>query len=247
MKNDRLQGSMIVLHGPPKVGKTQFASRFPSPIQWLATEFGHKYIPQEQRDRLVQIEPNDGWTKLRKFLEGKPKPAKTFVVDTISGLYDACMRYVCSKNGWEHAADPSHGKGWYMVKREMFFALSALTSMTQQMGATLLLIDHSKIDNIETTTSTIEKVSCAMPGQARGIVMPIPDHIWFMGYNEKDEHDALKSISSKRALFISGSNAVEAGCRDPKVKVKVIAPLSTKNPYEQVVEKLYGAKDSEVE
>lgn len=244
-QEDRLQGSMIVLHGPPKVGKTQFASRFPSPIQWVATEFGHKYIPDEQKKNLLQLDPDKGWANLKALLKKELPKVKTVIIDTASGLYDCCMRFVCSENGWSHPSDPAHGKGWNAVKREMFYVLSLLVAQCQKMKATLLIIDHSKQETIETTTSNIEKVACAMPGQARGILLPIPDHIWFLGYNEKDAGDALKAYSSQRALFVSGSSAVEAGCRDPMVKIKVIEPLSKKDPYQQVVKSLYGTKDSE--
>lgn len=150
------------------------------------------------------------------------------------------MRAVCDKNNWRHASDGAHGKGWSEVKREFLDGLSRLTHITASLNATLVFIDHSKQETIETATATIEKVTCAMPGQARNVVLPIPDHIWFLGYEEKEAKDALKNTTSKRALFIGGSSTVEAGCRDPKVKAKVISPLSKNNPYEQIVQTLYG-------
>lgn len=238
---DRLQGSMIVLHGPPKVGKSQLASRFPSPHCWIATEFGHKFIPQENKQELTQLLPDTGWDTFRQFVRThRPKKQKTYIVDTASGLYDLCMKWVGNKEGWEYPPANDHGKGWAAVKREFFDALSRLVAHTNSINATLIMIDHSKQETIETTTEKYDKVTCAMSGQARGVIMPIPDHIWFLGYGEKNTKDALKNTISKRALFIGGDNTVEAGTRDASVTTKIIMPLSKKDPHMQILQTLYG-------
>ena len=53
--NDPLQGSCIVVYGPPKCGKTTLASSFPEPVQWITTEPGHRYIPHKQRKKLIRL------------------------------------------------------------------------------------------------------------------------------------------------------------------------------------------------
>lgn len=192
------------------------------------------------------MSPLEGWDSFKEDIRTrstKKDSLKTVVIDTISGLYDLCRNSVCKANGCEYPPANDHGKVWNAVKREFMDTLSKLIHVTSSVGATLIMIDHSKIDMIETTTENIEKVSCAMPGQARNVILPIPDHIWFLGYAEKEPGDALKNTTSKRALFIGGGSTIEAGCRDPKVKTKVIVPLSQKDPYSQILEKLYGEKN----
>lgn len=194
---------------------------------------------------LVQLPPDTGWEVFKETVRGKRKGLKTIAVDTISGLYTLCMQHVCAANNWKHPADGAHGKGWDAVKREFMDGLQRLTYLADSNKATLVIIDHSKRELIETTTANIEKVVCAMSGQARGTVMPIPDHIWFLGYEESDPKDALRNVTAKRSLFVSGDSNIEAGCRDPKVKVKIITPLSKKNPYEQIVSTLYGKEEQQ--
>lgn len=242
---DLLQGSMIVLHGIPKVGKTQLASRFPSPILWIATEYGHRYIPEEQKKHILQLTPDEGWKTLSDFVsnhDGKKK-YKTVVIDTVANSYDMCMQFVCDANNWKHPSDGAHGKGWNAVKREFLRVYQRLVHIANSMGATFLVIDHSKEEAIETATESYSKVTCSMSGQARSVILPIPDHIWFLGYAEKEPGDAFKNTTSKRALFVSGSSLVEAGCKDPKVKTKVIMPLSKNDPYNQIVKELYGDQE----
>jgi len=157
------------------------------------------------------------------------------------------MRHVCDKKNWDHPSDGPHGKGWDAVKTEMFSVVSKIANIAAENKATLVVIDHSKEDTIETSTSTTQKVTFAMPGTARRIILPVPDHLWFLGYDEKSPNDALISYTTKRALFVSGTSNIEAGCRDPNVSVKIIRPLSQKNPYKQIVQALYGEPNNKEE
>lgn len=237
MQKDNLQGSTIVLHGPPKVGKTQLASKFPGPILWLTTERGHKYIPEKQRN--VKLTRDDGWETFINFVKTKKTKAKTYVIDTVTGLYDMCFNHTCKVNGWNHPSDGPHGKGWAAVKKEFIEGLGRLIDLADKHNSTVIIIDHSKVDLIETTTAEIEKVVCSMPGQARGVVLPIPDHIWFLAYDEKDAKDALRNETTKRCLFIKGNGLIEAGTRDDTVTISKVRPLSKKTPYQQIIKELY--------
>lgn len=240
---DKLQGHMIALHGPPKVGKTQLCSKFPGPVQFIATEVGHKFIPLDQRKRLLNLDPDNGWDSLMAWIKAKPRGFKTLVVDTVSGLYDLCTQAVCRKNRWEHPSDGSHGKGWDAVKRAFYDVMNRLAHIADTAKATFILIDHTKMETVETSVEVYEKVTFAMPGTARRIALAVPDHMWFLGYGDPDPKAAMKNDdTSPRTLFIGGSNRIEAGCRDPNVKTKTIKNLSRVDPYKQIITKLYGEK-----
>jgi len=244
VRTNRLQGSLIVLHGPNKVGKTQLASHFPAPVCFIATEPGHKFIPAEQKKLLINLEPDTGWdTFLAALKDGLPK-VSTLVVDTVAGLYDLCFQGTCKENNWGHPSDAPHGKGWNAIKLAFLDALNRLAWQANKMNATLILIDHSKEETIETATSNVEKVVCAMPGQARNIVLAIPDFIWFLGYNEATPQDSLSSTTAERKLWVTGTQLIEAGCRDPQVVRKSISPLDKDHPFEQIVSLLYKQKKS---
>lgn len=245
MKNDPLQGSMILIHGPPKVGKTQLASKFPSLVCWTTTEPSHKYIPEDQQKTIKLIDPLIGWPEFKervKELSALKKPrGNVEVIDTIGGLYTSCLNGVCIDNKWDYPDDAPHGKGWSAVRNEFYLWLQKFVHYSAKWNNTTILIDHSKEETITPNAGAqYIKINCAMPGQARSIVLPVPDHIWFLGYADKDPNDALKVKTSQRALFISGTSNIEAGCRDPKVTTEIIMPLSKKNPYGQILHKLYG-------
>ena len=151
------------------------------------------------------------------------------------------MQYVCEKNNWDHPSDGPHGKGWNALRTEFSRGIGELAWACEETGATLLIIDHSKEELIETTTANITKVTCAMSGQARSVIMPVPDHIWFLGY--ADAQDSLKNVTEKRRLFISGSDKIEAGTRDTSISRRWISPLSATKPYQQIVKLLYGGTE----
>lgn len=177
-----------------------------------------------------------------------PVKFKTVVLDTVSPLYNLCMDYVCEKNGWDHPADAPHGKGWAAVRLEFSRGINSLAQWADKLGATLIIIDHSKEEVIEMATANITKISFAMSGQARSIILPVPDHIWFLGYANEDKpsitdaSDALVSGSTARCLFISGTNRVEAGCRDPNITKKIIAPLPKTDQFAYINKALYQEK-----
>lgn len=239
-QSDRLQGSLIVLHGPPKIGKTQLASKFPGPVVFIATEPGHRYLPQEQQDSLIRIDPETGW---QQFKDIKKLDMKTLVIDTVAGLYSACMEYICKKNNWDHPEDAGHGKGWAAVKREFYFELTRVLMLAQKKKATVIMIAHTKTEEVTTATSKTMKVVVNLPGQARSLVMPVPDHIWFLGYDENEGVDSLKNFQNNRCLWIKGTDVVEAGCRDPEVIINTIKPLHKNDPYNQILKGLNKRKD----
>jgi len=239
-----LQGSCILLHGPPKIGKTQLASKFPGPVLFIATEPGHKYLPSDQRKIMLKIDPENGWKKFKDQAVNyvhKYEP-KTLVIDTIAGLYSACMAGVCKENRWRHPEDGAHGKGWAEVKRALYTELTKLAFACTDNNITSIWIAHTKEEEVVTPTQKQTKLTVALPGMARSVIMPVPDHVWFLGYAENSEVAALTNFQKNRALWIRGTEVVEAGCRDPKCIVSRIKPLHEKDPYKQIIEKINQTK-----
>lgn len=230
-------GQAILLHGPPKAGKTQLASHFPGKVQFIATEPGHRFLPEDQAKRKIDVDPVTGWPEFVKCIDKiEATRPKTIVIDTIAGLYSACLEWVCKENRWDHPTDAGHGKGWAAIRREFYKQLTRLSFISSKCGSIMIWIAHSRVEEIETLTSAYQKLSVSLPGQARDLIIPVPDHIWLLTYAEGgDAASSLKLVNSKRALWIAGTDKIEAGSRDPEIVKHVIKPLSKKDPYSQII------------
>jgi len=257
--NDPYQGSVIILHGPPKVGKTLTAASFPGPALFIATEAGHKYIQYELKKSLVRLRLGkdtaihkgtiykfkNGWEKLMWLLEGdyiKRMKLKTLIVDSVGPLYQMCMDYVCESNGYEHPQDGGHGKGWSALGREFAKGLGLLVEEAEKINCTVLFIAHSKQSEIDAGSRTYSRIEVDLPGHARKILLPDPDHIWYLGFHSDDE-DSMKAFESNRALWLQPTPVIEAGGRNPDLKTKFISPFPETGQYQHILKKTKRKKN----
>lgn len=256
---DPYQGSVIILHGPPKVGKTITASSFPDPILFLATEPGHKYIRDDLKKSLIRLRVEkdtakhkgidykfkNGWEKFTWFLEEgfiKKKKLKTIVIDTVGPLYQMCMDFVCMSNGYEHPQDGGHGKGWSALGREFAKGLGILVEQAERIDCTVLFIAHSKQVEIEAGARTYSRIEVDLPGHARKILLPDPDHIWYLGFHS-DAEDSMKAFESNRALWLQPTPVIEAGGQNPGLKTRFISPFPETGQYQHILKKTKRKKN----
>lgn len=200
---------------------------------FLATEPGHDYANLAIKPRSIR-KWQDFKNKRHQYEKAR---AKTVVLDTISGLYRRCKRSVCDEKNVKH---PSYAGEfgrtiWDIIGDEFATEFEEWAWGLREDGITLVIIDHTKEESVETNSEEVTKVMCAMQGQARKIVTAMPDFIWFMGYGSPEDTERVDSVDSihhfrdSRALWLRGGDTVEAGCRDQSMKVKVICPLKEPN------------------
>lgn len=241
-----LAGMSILLHGVPKIGKTTLAASFPNPM-FFATHRGHGFLPQPIRKRVVYLKPGaDGWREFKTRCEqvGDFKGVHTVVVDFISDLYRMCRMHVCEKNSWRHTTDGAHGRGWDAVKDELIYGMQLLGSVAGDKKI-IMFIDQTKHTELKTELETLDKVECAMTGHCRGVVEPICNHIWYLGYAGSNEdpmalmHDTTESqdgvLPGQRTLWLQGTNLIHAGTQDPYLVNRSVPELNRTGQYKQVM------------
>lgn len=249
-----LQGTCILLHGPPKVGKTALASSFPL-TQFIATERGHNFIPEFQKNALIRIKNWMDFENLNKKFpqnvftkDGKNVNAKTIVLDTVTSLYHKCFLHVCNEEKCTHPSKKGeYGRAiWNMIGNLFGDELDKFVNNCVSLQATLILIDHSKEVELEVGALTVSKLIVSFSEQTRRWVTPIPDHIWYLGYGVTNLNvkGAIQNFMDERMLVIRGGELIEASTRDTKITTKTICPLieanrSTKTGgYYQIVQEL---------
>lgn len=225
-----LQGSIILLHGQPKVGKTQLAVSFPSPLV-ISAEPGHKYVTCEVHHLTYS---HKGWTEFEKWLATDHlKDEKTLIIDPIDTLYQFCLKAVCKANNWSSPQDAPF-RGWQTVKDVFNSAIRRLLTLTVPKNITLMFIAHSTVQEVNLVSIQYHKVCCDLPAIVASSVPAICDHIWYLGYELTQGEDALEYHSDTRVLTIAGTDTIQAGTRDPSITVAQIEGIPKTNQYQYI-------------
>jgi hypothetical protein len=188
----------------------------------------------------------NGWDELKAFLEEgilRKRHPKTVVIDTVSNLYEMAFMFYCEQQGIEHPADQTHGKGWAGVKREFMRGVGVLLEQCELMGTTVVMIAHSKNEEFDAGSRKYTRIRVDLPGQARSVVVPVPDHIWYLGIHTDSGEDSLTHFHGNRALWMQPTAIVEAGGQDKTIDtVTMISPLNKSGQYQQILDYIAEAR-----
>jgi len=165
-----LSAYTILLYGVEKIGKSEFAARFPD-VLMMATEAGLAAI------ECFQV-PINSWPV---FLEAcaelaeNPGRFKTVCIDTLDNLWFYCRNYIIEKHKVEHESDLSYGKGYGLIQSEFQRVLTKLSHM--DFG--LLMTSHCTVQEITTRTGTTHRIVPTLPQKARKLVIGMSDLILY--------------------------------------------------------------------
>lgn len=200
-----------LLYGPPKVGKSTFASKInPEHTLFIATEPGLGSLD-------VFAAPCKSWAEFREFgadLAKDPKHYEVVVVDTVDELYRMCSDAVCTELGCKHPSDLDYGKGWAAVADEFRLRVGKLTGL----GLGVWFVSHAEDREVKKKVGTKTVTQPSLSGQARKFLTGFVDFI-FLATWEGDEE------SSKRVLRTQGAEEHEAGGRIPEGAEPLPDPL----------------------
>ena len=168
-----------LVYGPPKIGKSTFASKAPNAL-FLATEPGLNALEVYQ----LQIATwKDFLAAIDEIAKGN-HGYRTIVIDTLDMLYRLCADSVCRQRGVIHESDGAHGNIYGLIKVELQRALTRLANLPYG----LILICHSKERDMETKTGVMTRTVPTLSESFREVVNSLVDIILFCDFQvEKDE------------------------------------------------------------
>lgn len=142
-----LHENLMLWYGPPKIGKTTFASQFPKAL-FLLTEDGAKHVKVK------------GW-RIRNWAEFITKvntleaniatcPFQNIIIDTVDNLSDMCMEFVCANLGIKDLTDADWGKGFAAFTREFKKQVNRLVRLGLGVG----FISHAEERSVKADSIT---------------------------------------------------------------------------------------------
>jgi hypothetical protein len=212
---DSLSKASILIHGEKKIGKTSLCAEFPNAI-FAAFETGYRGLSVFKED--FDIDPK-GWKLFKKFVNSLIKGGHNFenvIIDTSDPCYNACLKYVCDENGWEHPSDGTFGKGWNAVNAEFVEVIDKL--LKSNLGV-VFLAHTTEREFLERTGGKYDKLIPVMSSQAKSFIGAAADVTMYYGY-----------YGDERLMTIRGSDSVESGHR---LKYNFWQKSEALKPYEE--------------
>lgn len=130
----------VVLYGPEGVGKSSFASMFPSPI-FIDTEGSTTELDVDRMPKPTS------WTMLLQqvdWVKNQNGRFKTLIIDTIDWAEMQCTQQVCATHGKNGVEGFGYGQGYIYVAEEIGKFLNQLSDLIE-VGINVVLTAHSQI------------------------------------------------------------------------------------------------------
>ena len=172
----------IVVYGPEGIGKTTFASSFPSPV-FIDTEGGTGHL---EVDRFQRPSSWTHVTKIVKELTEEKHDYKTLVIDTADWLERLLIDHVCKNNNKQGIEDFGYGKGYTYVSEELNRFLVKLDKLIE-LGINLVMTAHCSIRKFELPeqTGSFDRYELKLSKSCAPLVKEWCDMLLFANYYTK--------------------------------------------------------------
>jgi len=194
---------ILLLYGPPKVGKTTMLSQLDDCLI-LDTENGTAMVEAyvhsiNSRKDLIAF--------VKESMEGHEY--KYFALDTIDKIVEWAEKSVCEEHNVVSLVDLAFGKGYGLMREKVMNTIRTLKNQCDH----LIIIGHRKPARaVVEGDNIVEPESLDITGKLRNMIMADCDAC---GYVFRDNEENLK-------VSFKSSNAVEAGSRSPHLRGEIL-------------------------
>lgn len=181
------------------------ATKFPGSLI-LAFEKGYSALPN------VFAKDLNTWGEFKKTLkeleDAQVKERfKTVVIDTADLAYDACVKYVCSRESTEKATyekigDIPYGQGWNLCEKEFDAGIRKII----QMGYTLIIISHERTKTEKNELGVeVERITPTLDNTAKKVCLRACDIVTYARLVQTPEGVQRRLFFREDPRFLAGS------------------------------------------
>lgn len=199
----RKRPRLTVLYGTHGIGKTTWASKWPSPL-FLAFEDGCADLDVAS---FVPSSMADAWGMIMELGGEHDLPYQTVVVDSADWLEASIQRAVCEQNQKESLSDFGYGDGFKKAGEKFSKILSAL-SQVRENGLHVLVLAHCEIISVrEPGMESYDKYAPKLHKTTSALLQEWADEVLFARYETLIRKEDL-GFNKKRGVATGGSNRV---------------------------------------
>jgi hypothetical protein len=202
----------VVIYGVESVGKTTFASKFPSPL-FLDIEGGSAHLDVDRAENCST------WKELGdRIKEAKSTDYETVVVDSVDWAERLAIQDLLATYKKQSVEDFGFGKGWVMAAEKVSILLTALDSLIDA-GKHVVVLAHSKVQRTEPPDilAAYDRYELKLSKQSSPLVKEWADELWFFRFKTKavsQEGGKAKGVGGKeRVIYTTHSAAYDAKTR----------------------------------
>jgi hypothetical protein len=211
VKGKQQRPQRVVIYGVESVGKTTFASKFPSPL-FLDIEGGSNHL---NVDRVAV----STWKELGQCItEAAATDYETVVIDSADWAERLAVEDLLATNKKQSVEDFGFGKGWVMAAEKVSRFLTALDALIDA-GKHVVVLAHSKVQRTEPPDilAAYDRYELKLSKQSSPLVKEWADELWFFRFKTKavsQEGGKAKGVGGKeRVIYTTHSAAYDAKTR----------------------------------
>lgn len=192
----------VVIYGSEGIGKSTFASQFPSPL-FVDTEGGTAHMD------IRRIDKPQSWEELLIIVDevAKEDVCKTFILDTADWAEQLCVDYLCTKYKQNSIESFGYGKGYTYLAEEFGRLLNGLDSVIAS-GKHVVITAHAKMRKFEQPDEmgAYDRWEMKLSKQVAPLLKEWCDMLLFLNYKTyvvTSENNTQKAQGGKRVMYTS--------------------------------------------